>query len=104
MTTFDPARAERFLESLQPKPASKLMFNLTFEHDWMLKKQQEIMRDLMLLLERYPAGTYQVGIVANHVMKDWQYVGVGLKQPHNIMTAYPFYAGQVTKFGAQGGQ
>jgi hypothetical protein len=101
MTTFEAGRAERFVQSLQSKPASRLVLNITLEHDWMLKKQEEIVRDLLLLLQRYPAGTYQVGVQAHRVQtgkrNHWSYSHVGLKQAHNVMTAFPFYIGQVIK-------
>jgi len=97
MATFDPTRVERMIAALAPKPCSRLVLNVNIEEPWMLDVKEEIMKDLLHTLRAYPPGTYQVGIIANHVMKDWQYVDVGLKQPHNVMTAYPFYIGTVEK-------
>ena len=103
MTTFDPKRAERFVQSLAPKPASAIEMDVHLDHPYMLEKQQEIMRDLLLLLERYPAGTYTVGIQAHRVQtgerNHWSYSHVGLKQEINIMTAFTHYVGTVVKKG-----
>jgi hypothetical protein len=55
------------------------------------------MADLLQRLEIYPPGRYVVGVIANRVMDDWQFVSVGFKQVHNLMTSFPFYIGEVVK-------
>jgi len=83
------------------QPASRLVLNITLEHSWMLDKQEQVMSDLLRLLQRYPPGTYQVGVHAHRYTKGcsqfWAYDSVALKQPTNIMVGFPFYIGQVVK-------
>lgn len=106
MTRFDAARVERMKEAMRPKPASKIVLNLTLEEPWLLEAKEEIMADLFTRLEVYPSGNYTIGVKADRVTRGtailWQFRHVVLYHSNNLFKQADRWIGQVTK--AQGGQ